>query len=161
MATESGVTERCLLCGRELPRGGFSARVTGVLLTPLCEDCERQCSKDPNTVVAQHPRLFERPAQKETYVPDVPSVVETGSTGRAVSPSLVTQPGLYSNVPSSALSQVVVTDIKMSFSSMVVFMVKWAIASIPALIILILIGIVFSGVFGSLLLGLGSRPFFR
>ncbi|MBT6870488.1 MAG: hypothetical protein HN820_06250 [Candidatus Marinimicrobia bacterium] len=34
---------------------------------------------------------------------------------------------------------VVVTDIKMSFSSMVEFMVKWAIASIPALIILVII----------------------
>jgi len=33
-------------------------------------------------------------------------------------------------------TEVVVTDIKMSFSSMVVFMVKWAIATIPAIIIL-------------------------
>ncbi len=33
-------------------------------------------------------------------------------------------------------NEVVVTDIKMSFSSMVVFMVKWAIATIPAIIIL-------------------------
>ena len=40
---------------------------------------------------------------------------------------------------------VVVTDIKMPFSSMVVFMVKWAIATIPALIILAVVGsIVFS-----------------
>lgn len=36
---------------------------------------------------------------------------------------------------------VVVTDIRMRFSSMVVFMVKWAIASIPALIILFAIGV--------------------
>jgi hypothetical protein len=33
-------------------------------------------------------------------------------------------------------SEVVVTDIRMSFSSMVVFMVKWAIATIPAIVIL-------------------------
>jgi len=33
-------------------------------------------------------------------------------------------------------NEVVVTNIKMSFPSMVVFMVKWAIATIPALIIL-------------------------
>lgn len=33
-------------------------------------------------------------------------------------------------------SSVTVVDIKMPFLSMVVFMVKWAIASIPALIIL-------------------------
>ena len=37
---------------------------------------------------------------------------------------------------SKNISEVVVTDIKMSFSSMVVFMVKWAIATIPAIIIL-------------------------
>jgi hypothetical protein len=48
-------------------------------------------------------------------------------------------------------SNVVVTDIKMPFSSMVIFMVKWAVASIPAIIILsILFGIgaaLFSGFF--------------
>jgi len=32
--------------------------------------------------------------------------------------------------------EVVVTDIRMPFGSMVVFMVKWAIAAIPALVIL-------------------------
>ena len=35
--------------------------------------------------------------------------------------------------------EVVVTDIRMPFISMVFFMVKWAIASIPALIILSII----------------------
>ena len=36
--------------------------------------------------------------------------------------------------------EVIVTDIRMSFWSMVVFMVKWAIAAIPAFIILGFIG---------------------
>jgi hypothetical protein len=35
---------------------------------------------------------------------------------------------------------VVITDIKMSFVSMIEFMVKWTLASIPAMIILFLIG---------------------
>ena len=35
---------------------------------------------------------------------------------------------------------VTVTDIKMPFFSMVEFMVKWAVASIPAIIILIIVG---------------------
>ena len=39
-------------------------------------------------------------------------------------------------------NHVVVTDIKMSFFSMVVFMVKWVIASIPAIIILSIIATV-------------------
>ena len=37
---------------------------------------------------------------------------------------------------------VVVVDVQMKFTSMVVFMVKWALAAIPALLILILIGVV-------------------
>jgi len=46
------------------------------------------------------------------------------------------------------LQNVVVTDIKMPFSSMVEFMVKWAIASIPALIILFIIGFFVASFFG-------------
>ena len=37
------------------------------------------------------------------------------------------------------IQRVVVTDIHMPFGSMIVFMVKWALASIPALLILTLI----------------------
>jgi uncharacterized membrane protein YgcG len=37
-------------------------------------------------------------------------------------------------------NDVTVVDIKMPFGSMVVFMVKWAIASIPAFIILVVLG---------------------
>ena len=48
----------------------------------------------------------------------------------------------------SNVQDVVVTDIKMSFSSMVVFMVKWVIASIPALIILFIIGFFVVSLFG-------------
>ena len=52
---------------------------------------------------------------------------------------------------------IVVTDIRMSFWSMVVFMVKWAIAAIPAFIILaVLWGIVvwLVGITGSMM-GMG------
>jgi len=35
--------------------------------------------------------------------------------------------------------QVVVTDIRMSFGFMVVFMVKWAIAAIPAVLIFVVL----------------------
>jgi hypothetical protein len=48
--------------------------------------------------------------------------------------------------------EVVVTDVKIPFWSMVVLMVKWAVAAIPALIILIFIGavasMVMSAIFG-------------
>lgn len=48
---------------------------------------------------------------------------------------------------------VVVTDIRMGFGSMVVFMVKWAIATIPAALILATIGILFYMAVASLTAG--------
>lgn len=44
--------------------------------------------------------------------------------------------------------EVVITDIQMPIASMVTFMVKWAIASIPALCILFFIGLIFGVIFG-------------
>ncbi|MBV1914770.1 MAG: hypothetical protein KUG72_05250 [Pseudomonadales bacterium] len=46
--------------------------------------------------------------------------------------------------------QVTIVDVKMPFSSMVVFMVKAALASIPAFIILLIIGSVFFAVLGGM-----------
>jgi hypothetical protein len=50
--------------------------------------------------------------------------------------------------------EVTVTDVQMPFGSMVWFMVKWTIATIPAFLILLTIGMVavalFTAVFGSL-----------
>lgn len=45
---------------------------------------------------------------------------------------------------------VVVTDIHMSFGSMVTFMVKWTIASIPALLIVFALALAFTVVLGLL-----------
>jgi hypothetical protein len=47
---------------------------------------------------------------------------------------------------SADYGKVVVTDIKIPFTSMVVLMVKWAIATIPALIMLMVIGSITLGV---------------
>ena len=46
--------------------------------------------------------------------------------------------------------EVVVTDIRMSFGSMVVFMIKWTIAAIPAVLILSLLVGVAAAIFGAL-----------
>ncbi len=51
--------------------------------------------------------------------------------------------------------EVTVVDIKMPFMSMVVFMVKFAIASIPAFIILSLIFSVSAAIFGEMFDGMG------
>ncbi|HQU15249.1 MAG: hypothetical protein B7Z66_09000 [Chromatiales bacterium 21-64-14] len=50
-------------------------------------------------------------------------------------------------------NRVVVVDVRMPFWSMVVFMVKWAIASIPALFILAAIGSLIVMLMG----GMGAR----
>lgn len=48
-------------------------------------------------------------------------------------------------------NRVIVTDIQMPFGSMVVFILKWTLASIPAIIILMILWIMVVGVFGGLL----------
>lgn len=48
----------------------------------------------------------------------------------------------------SQKNEVRVVDIKMPFWSMVVFMVKWAIAAIPAILILTLLGTLLASVLG-------------
>lgn len=52
----------------------------------------------------------------------------------------------------SEQQEIIITDIRMKFWSMVWFMVKWAFASIPALIILgaiiMIIGTIIAAVFG-------------
>ena len=50
-------------------------------------------------------------------------------------------------------NRVIVTDIQMPFFSMVIFMVKWAVAAIPALFILATLGSIFSTIVSSLLFG--------
>ena len=51
---------------------------------------------------------------------------------------------------------VIVTDVQMKFWSMVTFMVKWAVASIPAVIILLILGSVLSVVFAGFFAGLSG-----
>jgi hypothetical protein len=48
-------------------------------------------------------------------------------------------------------NHVVITDIKMPFMSMVTFMVKWILASIPAFIILGIIGVIGTTIFGAII----------
>jgi hypothetical protein len=52
--------------------------------------------------------------------------------------------------------EVVVTDIKIPFLSMVVLMVKWTLAAIPAIIVLIVIGSILSMMIGAFFGGMFS-----
>lgn len=58
-------------------------------------------------------------------------------------------PGLPDDEPRP--QEVVVTDVAMPFWSMVTFMVKWAIASIPAFLILLVLSALVAGFFRALL----------
>jgi hypothetical protein len=57
----------------------------------------------------------------------------------------------------SDYGRVVVTDIRIPFMSMLVLMIKWAIATIPALILLSVIGSVTFAVINALLGGWNMR----
>ena len=54
-----------------------------------------------------------------------------------------------SHTNSSQTNSVYIKDIKMNFSSMVIFLIKLALASIPALIILIIIDWIFAIILGT------------
>ncbi len=54
------------------------------------------------------------------------------------------------------IQKVEIVDIRMSFLSMVIFMVKAVIASIPAMTILMIIGTLTFGVLGGLIGGISS-----
>jgi hypothetical protein len=56
--------------------------------------------------------------------------------------------------PIAASTDVRIIDIRMPFGSMVVFMIKWALAAIPAVIILFFIVALFGGLFAGLFSGI-------
>jgi hypothetical protein len=61
-----------------------------------------------------------------------------------------------SNQNQAPIQQVIVTNFEMTFRSMVVFMCKWAIAAIPAALILIVLFILLTSALGFLGIMLGS-----
>lgn len=79
------------------------------------------------------------------------------STDSARNPSKTK--GKVISTSTSSPNEVVVTDIQMSFLSMVAFMVKWVIASIPAFIILFIIFFVVTAIFGGAFIGLGGSKY--
>jgi len=54
----------------------------------------------------------------------------------------------------SSRSEVVVVDVQMPFFTMVLFILKWTLASIPAFIILAILGGIVAAVLGGLFAGL-------
>jgi hypothetical protein len=52
------------------------------------------------------------------------------------------------------VQRVSVSDVSMPFGSMVVFILKWTLASIPAMLILLLIGMIVAAIFGGAFMAL-------
>ena len=69
-------------------------------------------------------------------------------------------PESIDNKTSEKTPSVKIEDIDMPFGSMVSFMIKWALASIPAIMILFIIGIIISmimiSIFGSIMMSIFS-----
>jgi hypothetical protein len=55
---------------------------------------------------------------------------------------------------SSVPSRVTITDVDMPFVSMVKFILKWTLASIPAILIMVLLGAVLSALFAGVIAGI-------
>ena len=118
----------CLMCGKAFNGTGSSAHIADVLLFPLCCDCHVQSDQDPQSVLRTYPRLFD----------------QSRSTPMATSmPTSI----------SDTKSHVIVTDVHMPFGSMVALMMKWAIASVPAVIMLAIIGFLAWGLTRAVLSG--------
>ena len=79
---------------------------------------------------------------------------DQGSAPESLPPPSSLQIASRQNLPPPAQPRVIVTDIQMSFGSMVVFMVKWALAAIPAFIILASIFFILWALFAIFGLGL-------
>ena len=101
-----------------------------------------ECKKcgEKNTIPENAEGISESEIKSEHTISDA---FDDGSTQQTNSKTIE-----VSATQSNNTSKVIITDIKMPFGSMVEFMVKWAIASIPALIILFIIGFVVMAIFG-------------
>jgi predicted Zn finger-like uncharacterized protein len=98
-----------------------------------------------------HAFTIQRPKAKAVPVPPAP----TASSGRKrvkAPAAAVSAQSARSQKPGEP-QKVIVTNIKMSFGAMVVFMIKWVLAAIPAFIILALIFGILSLIFGAIVTG--------
>ncbi len=105
-----------------------------------CFHCSLEFTVDESTVDKS---TADQPKMDETKKGKIFNTVLSENQNISKPSSVLTMP-VRTNEP----TYVIVTDIKMNFMSMVEFMVKWVLASIPALIILAMIFFFFSAVLG-------------
>lgn len=91
-----------------------------------CPSCSVEFNVEESQKVKSLIEKFHPFEESEPYIPPVPDNKPVSKPSR-----VLTMP-----VTGSEPNYVIVTDIKMKFSSMVEFMIMWAFAAIPALIVL-------------------------
>jgi len=119
----------CPVCNKEVGLLGINVEKYGVKVHVGCNGAFSEAADNPSTYI---PELTEEDE----------AIDESQSTSATNSPNITT--------PNASNSKVQVTNFDMPFEDMIKFMVKWALASIPAFIILFIIfGILFA-IFGTL-----------
>jgi len=98
------------------------------------------------------------PTQSPTEPPPADEVVTESPDGIPATPPELPTSSL-TTPPAPAIDRVVMTDIQMPFWSMVVFMIKWAIAAIPAALVLMSIFFILWLIIAGLGFGLFSHMF--
>ena len=108
-----------------------------------------ECKKcgEKNTIPKNAEGISESEIKSEHTISDV---FDDGSNKQSNSKTIE-----VSATQSHNANEVIITDIKMKFGSMVEFMVKWVLASIPAIIILIMVLYLITAI----LIGLGIEIF--
>jgi hypothetical protein len=100
----------------------------------------------PDLVLLYHHGLIHSATQCRLDAPD--------AEWQPLSKALPTLDSIY--VPSRLPQHVAISDVPMSFGRVVAFMVRWAIASIPAAIIIFILIAVFLAIFGAFFGGLAG-----
>ena len=139
------ITFACDKCGQSL-----TVEEAGAGMTIDCPNCGK-----PTYV----PSKSTPPAEKP--VVSVAGVTANVAVDQSLPPAILSvspSPKTTSrpNIPTQP-ARVVVTDIQMPFWSMVVFMIKWAVAAVPAFIMLVVIFFIFWALFATIGLGLFYR----
>jgi len=116
----------CPVCNQEVGLLGISREEHGVKVHVGCNGA-----------------FSDNPSQ---YIPELTEEDEDIDEKQA-STEINTSSTTSSNITNS---KVQITNFDMPFEDMIKFMVKWALASIPAFIILFIIGLIFFGIFGAL-----------
>ena len=114
---------------------------------PFRFKCEN-CSEDINYMHQSIKKGDEYKCSHCKHVGKITSDMKIEEVGKYESPISKGLKTAIKKAKSDKPQKVIVTDISMPFGSMVSFMVKWSIASIPALIILFLIGLFLVTIFG-------------